>query len=1234
MIEERGKLNVKLNLRVVVTFFVLILLAVSIEGNQGLSFASSSSKSEVLGNVTYTSSPSNRVFINQSFDSESVGTVPANWTVSYPQYGSITVINSTWYGSGATGKSAMITDGYADNNPVPYRLFSPQNSTVVISFAIKPTSNIGVKKTIQFYVDDGNFSGASFEFKDGQIGYESRYYGFSVLRSSYAPDRWYKAKLILNIPQNTYNIYIDDHLEQSNVAFIGTCTQISRIVLNETSGQDASTLPVAFIDEILGVQGIEIPRDYATIQDGINAANPGDLIVVTKQRTYFESITIPFGKDGIWLYGEDVNTTIIDESFIQMGGQGTIGISIYASNVRLTGLTVRSMQQGTGIVLYGSSNTIENSAIINGLGDGVDVFAPNNTITGNAIRLNLKCGVQITSSNTSVTANLIESNDLQGVLISGSYSDVEGNVIRLNLGSGVQISQGEQNLVRNNTIKKNGIGIECDASARNNLLYENRFINNSLQASNIDPTNAWDQGYPYVPDKETGGGNFWSDFNAPDIFSGTNQDQRSAVSVPTPDGICDNPYALSSSGVDRYPLFLIQNVTQDPVDPTKISYTTLVNVTATILSSVDMSDAHLEVQTDTARQNVSMTIAGNKLKASIPVFKYGTNVTYNVTAHADSSIVVRSTNYPLLGPYTVGDQSAPTITAPVTNPVAPSVNQTISVAVNVTEPQNASGVSRVYVTCWLSGTPWSADMNATGNNTYSVIIPAQVNDGTLNITVSAMDYAGNLNTRPVFSLPISKLPELTVTYKNLTYPNSCQIDEGIMARGQKLVDNNLRFNNTGGGVLNWTITLIKDGSWVKITPLNGTTVSGSSNATTITLDTTGLDVNSYAADFAVNTNGSVPYYTITVRVTVRDIVIDDSYSSIGTSGRCDINTTQFGGFHATWAHNGSDAISGKIEVKGIGWLTVNATGWANFNDISGDPVKRTYYVDDVNFTYSYINNNVSQVYLARSFTQKASNLTVIWDRVKITLAAVNGRIDVNSQASITWNGSMYESDNSPFNGTVHLNDTLFQSYVGKYYFTVSSITDNKYNLTQFRSNTVFCIWDTIEIIGGGSSRPQTSIGGTEVVWFVAVYQYDNTLFNGANGILHVDTYEYNGATQGWRLTNVGESMVWSVANDRWEKTCTFDSQGSRNFTISKVDDALYGLRTINDLAGPVTITWSSAVRSSSSGVLPVQNVGMPSWAIMAIAVTLALGMGATIIVLVRPLKSRTSKDDLKARNKQ
>ncbi|HJW98176.1 MAG TPA: NosD domain-containing protein [Candidatus Bathyarchaeia archaeon] len=1197
----------------------ILVISTELAHGKGSFWTSTLNHASEISSSTAADASSGRVFLNQTFESETVGATPTGWNVLYPQYGNITVVNNTWYGPASTGKSVKITDEYVSNNPVPYKLFPEQINTVAISFSIKPTSNMGAKGTIEVYVDDSNFNGANIVFTGGKIGHRTKYGVLYPLRDSYAPDRWYKIKMILNVPRNLYAIYIDDHLEKTNAEFTGTATQIHRIALNETSGQEDTPLPVAFIDEIFGLKGIEIPKDYPDIQQGVNAASEGDLVFVDKQ-SYFESLIVPATKNGIWLYGEASNTTIIDGRFFDTKN----GITIQASNVRMSGFTMYATS-GTGIVIEGSNNTIENTIVTNGLRDGIHITAPNNTVSDSIITKNLQCGIRVEHSNTTLSNDIIELNDEHGIIVTGWNSVLEDSTMNSNLQTGILISQGEQNLIRNNTMTKNGIGIKCDINGKNNDIYSNRLVNNTVQAYNYDESNKWDDGYPYVPDQK-GGGNYWCDFNSSDIYSGKDQDQPAYCLLPSPDGICDQPYLLSPVGTDSYPLFLIQNITVHPQDLEKINYTTLVNVTATVLKSVNITEAHLEIEYDSVRRNISMTIGGNKLRGTIPALKYGTQVRFNVTAHVDSAeLLARSTNYPLKGPYIIGDHLGPTIGAPVINPATPDVNQTILVTANVTEPENASGVGYVTVAWLFQGSPIWEYMNFTGNNSYSATIPPQSWGGTLNITISAIDKAGNLNSRPPLAMLIKKLPELTVIYKNVTVQEPCNIDLGVMYRGEKRVDSNLRLNNTGGEVLSWRIELVKDGNWVKISPSNGTTAPGSSNVTVISVDTTGLDTNSYAAEFVAINNGSIPRYVIIVRITVRDIVIDESYASVEDPKRSDVNENQFFGFHATWAHNGTNAVSGKIRVRGIGWLDVNATGWVNFNDSSPDPVGRIYYVEEVNFTET----RSGQVYFVRSFTQNAANRTTIWDRIKVVLAFLDDRINVNSEGFLLTNGSVYEYDNSSFKGTVYLNDTLFKNNVGKYYFATSFIVDANYGLNAFSSNTVPCIWDRVKIIGGGPSQKQTPIGNNEEVGFIAIYEYDNILLKGANGTLFVGTYEFNQSVRAWQLRTSDEPMEWSAEEDLWAETFSFKTQGSRRFGVTKVEDRIYGLTAIQNLEDLPEIAWIGSgwawPTTANSQPIPVQNGIMPWWAVISIALTLTFGMTATVIIWFKSRKNGRAK---------
>jgi hypothetical protein len=64
---------------------------------------------------------------------------------------------------------------------------------------------------------------------------------------------------------------------------------------------------------------------------------------------------------------------------------------------------------------------------------------------------------------------------------------------------------------------------------------------NMQQVSTFNSTNFWDDAYP-------SGGNWWSNYNGTDVYSGSHQN------ITGSDGIGDTPYIIDSSNQDRYPL--------------------------------------------------------------------------------------------------------------------------------------------------------------------------------------------------------------------------------------------------------------------------------------------------------------------------------------------------------------------------------------------------------------------------------------------------------------------------------------------------------------------------------------------------------------------------------------------------------------------------------------------------------------------------------------------------------
>ncbi len=138
------------------------------------------------------------------------------------------------------------------------------------------------------------------------------------------------------------------------------------------------------------------------------------------------------------------------------------------------------------------------------------------------------------------TCNL---NKLDGIfLLSSTNNTISKNTCIYNYRSGIYLLNSNHNIIEINILLNNNmIGINICLS-NNNILYFNDFINNKVQAYD-DSSNKWNLSYPK-------GGNYWSDWVSPDMYSGAGQD------VLGSDGIVDKPYNISgpANAKDFFPL--------------------------------------------------------------------------------------------------------------------------------------------------------------------------------------------------------------------------------------------------------------------------------------------------------------------------------------------------------------------------------------------------------------------------------------------------------------------------------------------------------------------------------------------------------------------------------------------------------------------------------------------------------------------------------------------------------
>jgi parallel beta-helix repeat protein len=296
---------------------------------------------------------------------------------------------------------------------------------------------------------------------------------------------------------------------------------------------------------------IIVPDDYPTVQAAINAANPGDTVFV-RNGVYEEHIEI---NKTITLTGESNQNTII------LADSGSIGCGIYitGSNVTLQNFNITSGAGplGAGIVSVGGSGYSDDSVRNNNIAcasnvacDTLDISSDGNTVEGNQIfvRNETSSGIGVISSDNTVFNNTVIGGWTCIIVVVGDDNNVSDNLVSGQTLSGgfsdigaIALLQTSTDSVVGNTLINNELGLSV-AFGSGCSVYHNNFINNTQQALTENGSLVlFDNGYP-------SGGNFWSDYNGTDLYSGPFQN------VTGSDGIGDTPYVIDTNNTDHYPL--------------------------------------------------------------------------------------------------------------------------------------------------------------------------------------------------------------------------------------------------------------------------------------------------------------------------------------------------------------------------------------------------------------------------------------------------------------------------------------------------------------------------------------------------------------------------------------------------------------------------------------------------------------------------------------------------------
>jgi len=295
------------------------------------------------------------------------------------------------------------------------------------------------------------------------------------------------------------------------------------------------------------------PADFHTIQEAINAANPGDTVYV-KSGTYYEHVVV---NKTVRLKG------VYDANFIDGNRRPGTVVTITADNVVVYGFTILnsgSQSEDAGIRLDNSDGTIVgwNTLINNSIGISL-VDSDNNTLEGNDIYYCEYCNIDLINSHNNTieynymrklgiqlwesNSNTLHSNKVfeaeYGISLRGNHNNITGNQLESNA-IGINL-QGNCNVIAGN-ILRSSIQLGIMLSGSDNVIYHNNFVNNAKQVW-TNSSNSWDDGYP-------SGGNYWSDHPSADWYSGPTQD------ILGSDGIDDMPYVIDTYNRDSYPFMM------------------------------------------------------------------------------------------------------------------------------------------------------------------------------------------------------------------------------------------------------------------------------------------------------------------------------------------------------------------------------------------------------------------------------------------------------------------------------------------------------------------------------------------------------------------------------------------------------------------------------------------------------------------------------------------------------
>lgn len=233
---------------------------------------------------------------------------------------------------------------------------------------------------------------------------------------------------------------------------------------------------------------IYVPDDKGTISEAVNAANPGDSIIV-RDGIYTENVLVD---KTLTIRSENGSTSTIVKAPITFDDYI---FNVEEDYVNISGFTVTSSNGilgYSGIHLLNANNcNISNNIISDNQANGIELdFANNNKISENNISENGNGISSVSSSYNKISKNTISNNSITGLYqdFSSNYNEITENKIKMNEGQGILVSglitspshynNISYNLIENNT--DTGVAGISLLWTENSIIRNNTLLNNDF----------------------------------------------------------------------------------------------------------------------------------------------------------------------------------------------------------------------------------------------------------------------------------------------------------------------------------------------------------------------------------------------------------------------------------------------------------------------------------------------------------------------------------------------------------------------------------------------------------------------------------------------------------------------------------------------------------------------------------------------------------------------------------